>query len=200
VGYVPVENITFPSLEKMKDGEYVCMIHNWQWRAPTEAGFKAEIEFAGQVFEYEHTAPLSNKQWVKVATVTLKHGAFSIEHHLPCSTSSQKVWGIDTETFVPVQTVMFSPNHWDEQAIGNKHWFFILEGCKTDEPLRGIYNEYLRADLQDYRKVFEVLGSKTKCPVTAEQLSGVGFSSTQNQSVLVQVVTDRGQRLYDLQF
>ena len=31
-GYVPVENITFPSRSKMPNGDYVCKIHNWDKR------------------------------------------------------------------------------------------------------------------------------------------------------------------------
>ena len=65
--------------------------------------------------------------------------------------------------------------------------FFILEGCKTDEDQRGFFNEYLTSDLQKHRKVFEVLGSKMKAKVTEEQLSGLGFSSTQRNSVLCKV-------------
>jgi hypothetical protein len=39
VGYVPVENITFPSIDKMHEGKYVCKIHNWNLRQPTQGGF-----------------------------------------------------------------------------------------------------------------------------------------------------------------
>jgi hypothetical protein len=76
-GYVPVENITFPTLARMPDGEYICKIHNWQYRTPTTGGFLAEIEFGGEVFQYENTKPLKNKEWITVAVVTLKNGAFS---------------------------------------------------------------------------------------------------------------------------
>ena len=49
VGYVPVENITFPKMNLLKDGAYTFKIHNWALRAPTDSGFKAEIEFDGQI-------------------------------------------------------------------------------------------------------------------------------------------------------
>lgn len=200
VGYVPVENITFPSLDKLKDGKYVCKIHNWRLRTPTEAGFRAEIEFGGQLFQYEVTRPLKHHEWVTVAVVTLKAGKFTIEHKLPVGAASQEKWGITTETAVKVDTVMFSPNYWDDNAVGNKHWFFILSGCRTDESTRGIYNEFLSNELEQHRKVFEVLGDKTKCPPADEQLSGMGFSSTKGDSVTLQVRTDKRLQTFNVKF
>lgn len=199
-GFVPVENITFPDVTRMPEGDYICKIHNWRLRQPTKGGFRAEIEFAGQVFEYEYDKPLGNKEWVDVATVTLKDGVFTIQHHLPCSTSSKEVWGINTEQFVRVTTLMFSPNFWDGQEIGNKHWFFLLEGCKNPEPARGIYNEFLTPELEKHRKVFEVLGDKTKCQPADDQLSGVGFSSTRGDEVIVQVTGYKMRKTYKVQF
>src|SRR5690606_35761505 len=73
---------------------------------------------------------------------------------------SQKIWGVDTGQYVRVQTVMNSPNHWHGEAKGNKHLFFILEGCYNPDPVRGMYNENLRPELHENRKVFEVLASK----------------------------------------
>lgn len=199
-GYVPVENITFPSMEKLKDGQYICKIHNWRLRSPTVGGFRAEIEFGGNVFQYELDRPLKNKEWVTVAVATLKKGEFSIEHKLPSATSSQSVWGIKTEQYVKVETLMYSPNHWDDKAFGNRHWFFMLEGCLNNEPTRGIYNEFLDSALDKHRKVFEVLGAKTMCPPTAEQLSGLGFSSTKGESLQVQVTEGNRRNTYLINF
>lgn len=199
-GYVPVENITFPDISRLKDGDYQCKIHNWSLRQPTQGGFRAEIEFQGQVFQYEYDKPLGNKEWVDVATVTLKKGVFSIQHHLPCGHVPTEVWGIKTDTLVPVETILFSPNFWDEQTLGNQHFFFILKGCKNPEPVRGFYNEYLKPELDQHRKVFETLGGKLMCPVVDEQLSGVGFSTTQRDTLLVQVTGAKSKRLYNVQF
>lgn len=109
-------------------------------------------------------------------------------------------WGVKTENLTKVQTVMFSPNYWDDNAVGNKHWFFILEGCANDEPTRGIYNEFLAGGLEKHRKVFEILGNKTKCPVVADQLSGLGFSSTRGDNVLMLVKAGRSQKTYNIKF
>lgn len=199
-GFIPVENITFPDLNRMPDGDYQCKVHNWNLRLPTEGGFRAEIEFDGQIFEYEVDRPLKMKEWVPVATVTKRGDTFTIQHHLPCGSASQDVWGLKTEGFVPVATVMLSPNYWDEAGGGNKHWFFLLDGCRNDEPTRGIYNEFLRGDLSTHGKVFEVLGAKTKCEPVDEQLSGVGFSSTKSDSVIVRVGGQKFNKLFNIKF
>lgn len=197
VGYVPVENITFPSLSKLKDGNYIFKIHNWALREPTKGGFRAEIEFEGQIFEYDHPKPLKNKEWVTLAVATLKAGKFTIEHKHPVGSPSRDIWGIKTEQFTKVNTLMLSPNHWNDKQIGAKHLFFILEGCYNPLPTRGIYNEFLASGLEKHRKVFECLGNRTMCQPTPNQLSGVGFTAARGDSVLVQV---DNKKLYNVKF
>lgn len=199
-GYVPVENITFPDLKRMPEGQYVCAIHNWNLRQPTKGGFKAEIEFEGNIFEYDYDQPLGHKQWIDVATVTLKDGRFSIEHHIAHGATSQTVWGIKTETFVEVDSLMLSPNYWDSNATGNKHYIFALKGCKRSGTARGIYNELLRSDLEQHRKVFDLIGSKSKCEANEDQISGLGFSSTRGDKVTVQVKIGNRTRNFNVQF
>lgn len=200
VGYIPVENITFPDLSRLKQGEYVFKIHNWDHRPPTEGGFKAEIEFGGQVFQYEHDKPMKHKEWKTVAVATLKAGQFTIEHKMPHGASSQTVWGVDTEKFVKVNTLMMSPNFWDEQKVGNKHWFFMLDGCINDDSTRGFYNEFLNSDFEKHRKVFEILGGLTQCEPTNDQISGMGFSSTRNDTVLLKVTGNKLFKTYNVKF
>ena len=113
---------------------------------------------------------------------------------------SRSVWNVNTETFVRVETILNSPNYWNGKSNGNKHLFFILEGCKNPEPCRGIYNEFLKPELNAHNKVFEILGNKTKAPVTDKQLSGVGFSSTKRDSVVLRVKTSTSIRLYKVNF
>ena len=97
------------------------------------------------------------------------------------------MWNIDTNKFHKVNVMMLSPNYWDEQGIGNKHYFFMLDDCKNPEPVRGFFNEYLNSELTPHRKVFEVLADKMKTPYQEHQLSGLGFSSTMRNSVIVKV-------------
>jgi hypothetical protein len=198
-GYIPVENITFPDISRMPEGKYTCKIHNWRLRSPTEGGFKAEIEFGGQIFAYEYEKPLGNKEWVSVATVTLKDGVFTIEHHIPCGTVPQEKWGLTTENYVKVSAVTLSPNHWGGNRTGNRHTFFFLEGAKCDSEMRGIYNEFLDGRLEPHRKVFEIIGDKTKCKPTENHLAGVGFSSTQKNAFVVRAQQGGRWKLYNIQ-
>ncbi len=82
---------------------------------------------------------------------------------------------------------MNSPNHWDDHTTGNKHYFFVIDGCINPESTRGFYNEFLTNDLLEHKRVFELLGSKTKTEETDEQLSGLGFSSTVRNSIVCKV-------------
>lgn len=186
-GFVPVENITFPDLSRMPEGVYTCKVHNWALRQPTKGGFKAEIEFGGEVYQYEVDRPLKNKEWVTVARVTLKKGVFSIEHCLPTGSTPKNIWGKTSQSFHRVNVVMMSPNYWDEKAVGNKHYFFMLDGCINEDKARGFYNEFLSEELTPHRKVLEMVGSKMKTDESANQLSGLGFSSTQRNSVCCRV-------------
>ena len=111
----------------------------------------------------------------------------------------ENIWGITTNEFVPVSMVMKSPNHWDDQGSGNLHTFFILEGCNADEEVRGFYNEFLKPELNEHRKVFEVLGSKLKVKPSESSLSGLGFSETIRNEVIVRV-TGKFQRTLKVQF
>lgn len=197
-GYIPVENITFPTLDKLRDGEYVFKIHNWQLRTPTLGGFRAEIEFAGRIFQYDHPEPLQNKEWITLAVATLKGGVFTIQHKHAVGTATQNAWGLTTEQYVKVDAVTLSPNYWGDNAVGNKHTFFVLHGAKNDEPTRGIYNEFLHPRLEPHRKVFEVIGDKTKCQPVDGALSGLGFSSTKRTDFLVKVQQGKKQRLYNV--
>lgn len=85
----------------------------------------------------------------------------------------------------PVVDVFITRDY--ELGIGNKHYFFMLDDCKNPEPVRGFFNEYLNSELTPHRKVFEVLADKMKTPYQEHQLSGLGFSSTMRNSVIVKV-------------
>lgn len=196
-GYVPIENITFPNIHKMPDGKYIYKIHNWSYRNSGGKG-KAEIEFNGNIYQYTYPRT-KHHEWITVAEVVLKDGKFSIKHVLPESQESAKVCGINTHTFTKVNTIMYSPNHWDGEQTGNKHYFFILDGCKQDGKVRGFFNEFLNENFREHRKVFEVLGNKMMCEESDNQLSGIGFSSTQRNSIVCKV-TGSFTRLLKINF
>ena len=180
---VAVENITWPTISKMPNGTYKFYVHNY--RGLNITGFRAQIEILGEIFEYNYDK--SVKDTVNVAEVIIKDGKATINHVLSCSTSSKKAWELDTKTYQKVSTIMLSPNYWDGQAIGNKHYFFMLDGCTNPDQVRGFYNEFLSEELRPHRKVFEVLSSSMKCTPAKEQLSGLGFSSTIRNELFVKV-------------
>lgn len=180
---VAVENITWPTISKMPNGEYKFYVHNYSGQ--NRQGFRAQIEILGEIFEYNYDKPVRGN--VDVAVVTIKDGKAIINHTLPCSTSSKKAWELDTKTYQKVSTIMLSPNHWDGQTIGNKHYFFMLDGCTNPDPVRGFYNEFLSDELRPHRKVFEALSASMKCVPTKDQLSGLGFSSTIRNELFVKV-------------
>lgn len=194
----PVENISFV---RVADGVHKVFVNQYRQRETQAVGFVVEVENQGKITQFSY--PRVVKGMVPVVNITVKDG--KITEMTPASDItgsgiSREKWGIQTEVFTPVQTFMYSPNHWDGHAVGNRHWLFILEGCKNPEPTRGIYNEFLNPALEKHRKVFEVLGDKTKCQPTAEQLSGLGFSSTKSDTVTVKVVSASGTRLYNVNF
>lgn len=186
-GKPSVENITWADKTRMIDGQYKFYVNNFDHRNG-QSGFTAEIEFDGQIYEFEYDKPLKNNENIPVATVTLKDGVFSIKEKLPSTTSSREIWGINTNQFVPVTVMCYSPNYWDEQnGIGHKHYMFMLKDCKNEDMPNGFFNEFLKQELVQHKRVFEALGSKMHVEDDPNQLSGIGFSSTKRDDVIVKV-------------
>ena len=198
VGYIPVENTTFPSMEKLPEGVYTFKIHNWRFRSPTTGGFKAELAFGGEVYQFVHEKPLENKEWITVAKLELRRGEWRVLEMMECDSSPIEMWNLKTNQFVPVSVIMYSPNYWDEQdGIGNKHYMFMLKDCVNPESPNGFYNEFLKNELTQHKRVFEALGGKMAVESVDDQLSGLGFSSTKRADLVVKVKgqTERVMRI-----
>lgn len=165
-------------------------------------GFVVEVESAHGLDSFRFEKALGANQQQAVVDITVKGGDIKIKpaDGIIAGSIGQEKWGLKTLDLVRVNSVVLSPNYWDDNAAGNKHWFFVLEGCKNPVPTRGIYNEFLNPTLETHRKVFEVLGDKTKCPVADEQISGVGFSSTRKDRVTVVATGPSLNKAYTIVF
>src|SRR5882672_3044308 len=184
----PVENIFYSDIQWMREGNYELFVHQFMKRENTDVGFEAEIDYFGGVKRYAYGKPLSQGEKVVVAKFKYTHvGGIEITESLPESNASKTVWGIRTQDFHKVNVFMLSPNHWEGEAVGNKHYFFMLENCINDGQARGFFNEFLKPDLDKHRKVLEIVGSKMKTGEAADQLSGLGFSDTKRAEVIVRV-------------
>ncbi len=187
-GKVAVENIVWKNRHTMKDGTYKFFVH--QFSGSVKNGFRAEIEFDGQIYSFDYPHSMRSGEDVMVAEVTLKNGKFTIKKLLSSTMSSKEIWGVKTNDFIPVSVICYSPNHWSnvENKVGHKHVFFMLNGCINNENPSGMFNEFLVYDLFKHRKVMEALGSKMRVKNTNDQLSGVGFATDKRAEVIVKVI------------
>jgi len=178
-----VENIAWTDIKRMKDGVYKLWINQYASRG--SKGFKAEIEFGGEIYSYEYNKPVSGN--VQVAEVTFNNGEFTIKHLLPEIASSKELYGLQTNEFHKVNLVCLSPNHWGDNNVGNKHYLFMLDDCKCPVNIRSFHNENLIPELAQHRKVLEVLGNTTMIEPANKQLSGFGFNATVRDELIVKL-------------
>lgn len=183
----PAENIFYADRTRMRNGVYTLMVNQYSPRSSSNVGFEAEIDYMGHVTSFAYPKAQRRGESVTVAKFEMTNGEMKIIESLPSSQATRQVWGLPTQTFHKANVLMLSPNQWDDKPTGNKHYFFMLEGCANDGTARGFFNEFLDARLDPHRKVFEMVGSKMKPADSANQLSGLGFSSTQRNTLTVRV-------------
>lgn len=195
---IAVENITYSDLSRMPNGEYLMFVNTYSDNGG-KSGFRAEIEFNGEIYSFDYPKPTRSKEIVEVARIVKTDRGFSIKKSL--GDASKTLWNKQTNQFHPVTAMMTSPNYWDgEQGVGNKHFFFLLNNCINDTSPNGFFNEFLRNDLMPHKRVFEALGRRMQVVSDdPKQLSGLGFSSTQRNSVVARL-TGHVQRTIKITF
>lgn len=183
---VGVENIFWNEPERIKDGAYRFFIVNYDHGH--NSGAKAEIAFGDEVFTYVVDHEIMHN--IDIATVHIKNGMIDhveqSRYLVDSNATSKEIYGLETNKFHKVNLVCLSPNHWDG-AFCNKHYFFMLEGAKAPEAIRGFHNEFLIPELLEHRKVMEVLGATLKVESTDKQLSGLGFNATVRDEVVLRL-------------
>ena len=185
-----VENITWVNRSRIKKGKHSISVNNYTSRESTNVGFEIEVEYLGEVYNFSYSRKIKQSDTLKVFDFEIINGKIFFTDKgkkVNSNSLSQEIWNIKTGAFQKVSMLMLSPNHWDENEAGNKHHFFVIDGCKNPEKARGFYNEFLRSDLIPHRKVFELLADQMKCESSSEQLSGLGFSSTKRDEIICKV-------------
>lgn len=184
----PVENIIWTDKNRMTGGTYKVMVNNFCQRETKDSGFAIQIECAGEVFDFEFKTNPKNNTTQDIAEFSYsKTEGIKFKGETKSNVVSKEKWGIKTNQFHKVTKVLLSPNHWGDRTGGNKHFMFMLEGCIADEAPRPFFNEFLKEELSEHRKVLEILGAKVKIEEDANQLSGLGFSETMRASMIVRV-------------
>lgn len=187
---VHAENIYFCDSRKLKDGTYTFWVN--PWTVKDSKGFKAEIQFGNELYNFEYNKPLSHRVNVHIADVLVSNGVISISkfHLQPLELHSKvkTIWNLETNKFHKVNLVCLSPNHWGENKVGNKHYMFMLDGCKPQESLMGFHTENLSTELVECRKVLELIAHNNQIAIPENKvLSGVGFNSTVRNSLIVKL-------------
>lgn len=196
----PVENVyikydhTPP--EEMKLHIYV---NNFSRRSANQA-FEVEVETAEGLYTLSYDGSIHDGSTIVVATVNMVNGKIAsigpTSNTIRMGSAPRNVGGIGSNKFYPINIITESPNYWLGSSSGIRHIMFLLEGVKTEEPVRAYFNEFLRPELQAHRKVFEMLGTATFIETAnKDQVTGFGFNKQQSGTVFIRA-TGNTQRIY----
>lgn len=184
-----VENIVYTDKSKMPKGAYKVFVNNYTGRGLHTPCF-LEIEVEGEVTILKMKINIANK--IEAATINFDGSSFDVAvgntmEVIDSKSISKEIYGLETNQFHKVNLVCESPNHWGDNNVGNKHYFFMLEGCKSPVAIRSFHNENLLPELAQHRKVLEVLGATNMIAPADKQLSGLGFNATVRDEAILRL-------------
>lgn len=196
----PVENIFF-STQNPPEGTYKFYVHNFTERKKenqTQEGFEVELDWLGETYSWYYPENMRNKERIIAIEFIYKKGQkLKIVKQLQTKyLAGREIWGLQQDKFHKVSLVTLSPNYWGYNN-GNKHIFFFVEGAQNQEDnIQGFFNEMLKLELREHRKVFELLANKMQVAqdIPERQLSGFGFSSSLRKEFVVKVTGATQQR------
>ena len=184
----PVENIYWTNLPT-QFGKYQVIVNQYSQRQTTNQGYEVEAEFNGETYNFCSEKNGSTGSENNILTFEYNRaGEFKIikgESKTGPYKSNEK-WGVKTGVLHEVSALTLSPNFWSGE-FSNKHFMFFIKDCVSDEATRGFYNEMLHNNLAKDRKVFEVLGNRIQVEKTQNELSGLGFSDTVRNELIIEV-------------
>lgn len=186
----PVENIIFPSAGKMQEGLYKVYVNQFHRRETIDTGFAVEVECQGELFTFTQDKSPTGKLLIATFDYSRTKGIRLVEGlDSEVKGRSRTAWGVETNKFHKASMILKSPNYWGSSGYntGNAHVFFVLDEAHNDEVARGFFNEFLKPELEQHKRVFEALGSRMKVDPADKQVSGLGFSSTIKSDVIVRV-------------
>ena len=181
-----VENITWENYPP--SGIYEVIVRNFTYRESSiYPGFEVEIEYLDKTFMFKYNKPLRHKEAVSVARFKIGENSITFLKSIGYKELPKEVWNIKTQCFHKVNMITTSPNYWDEEVVGQKHYFFFIENCKPDKPFRGLFNEYLKENLKEHRRLFEFLADRLLVEPVGKGLAGLGFSATRRNNLILRV-------------
>lgn len=180
-----VENIIYEHNSKIQYGTYTIKVHNFTKRTQDKQGYSVEVEYDNEVYEFNYCYNPGLKESERIVFSLDTNGI--VFDSAPKNTT-KNIYNLNTGCFQKVSAISLSPNYWDNNQVGNKHYFFFLENASNTDNVRGIFNEFLKDELaRDHKKVFEALGDKINVEYKEDQLTGLGFSSTIPNSFIAKV-------------
>lgn len=202
----PVENIIVKDKTKLSPGIYKFEVKQFSKRNKENYGFTLQVEYDNIIHSFSYDKIMNTDSSLQCLEIEWDGNEFSIKNINKAfgnsiDTRTDEIWGININSFVNVNKILLSPNYWNDNKIGNKHFIFLVDGCYNNESVRSFYTEYLNDELYQHRKTMELLGGvdKLKAVSTNEQLSGMGFSETSQSKFIVRQVDKSGKvKIYNV--